>query len=121
MKTNTTNTITKGVNRLENWQRQENEQEKKEKNGQIGKDKSNKKDKFIEAIKRGDITSVERYLKNGVNPNTKEKRTGFYAVEVAIWFGKENIVELLKEYGANMKIAEDFRKKIELGPLFPYF
>jgi ankyrin repeat protein len=74
---------------------------------------------LIEAVKRNK-PDVIRYLvkERRLSPDTKEKPTQWTAIEVAVWFGKEHIVNLLESLGACTKELERFRREIEIGVPF---
>jgi hypothetical protein len=71
---------------------------------------------FIEAVKR-DKPDVIRYLvkERKLSPDIKENYTQWKAIEVAVWFGKEHIVNLLESLGACTEGLERFRQEIEIG------
>jgi hypothetical protein len=47
-----------------------------------------------------DIDMVDSLLKAGVNPNAKDASTGKSALDYAMSYGKDQIVQLLKQHGA---------------------
>ena len=58
---------------------------------------------LIEAVKKGDITKVQRLLNEGVDPNNRDW-FGWTPLHHAAWYGDDKIVKLLLNSGANKDI-----------------
>jgi len=69
------------------------------------------------AVKKGKIKAL-RFLLERKKLNAgelKEKGTGWKLTEVAIWFGKQEALLLLLEYGASSEGLSKFREEISYG------
>lgn len=71
---------------------------------QLTKDKRD----IINAVKNSDILLVEKLLKAGVDPNTKEPDSGLTLLMISSGCGNIDIVKLLLAYGADVNIIDNY-------------
>lgn len=75
--------------------------------------KITKKTELMNATKNGDLETVEAYLKEDININTRDPKNGYTALHWAAEKGQKKIVKLLIEKGANLNA----KTKNNLTPL----
>jgi Ankyrin repeats (3 copies)/Leucine Rich repeat len=68
------------------------------------------RDKFLDACKKGDLSTTVDLLNKGISPDAFEKDTGNRALHLAVLYGHTHIARTLLERGANESMRNNERQ-----------